>query len=300
MDYYGVFYEKREVCTIMNILLLITVVFALFLQSIASKQYLKKTQDQGAYIFNAVAILSAAIVFFLVDTDGFSFETKLIPYILGFALAYGSAMLFTFLSIKEGSLSFTNLVKSYSLIMPTFYGSLFLNEKIGMWFWFGFMFLVISIFLINMQKGEAKFGLKWIVYIAIAFFADGMAGVMQLTQQTHFEGQYKSEFMISSLVMVSVFFFVLSLRKEKAVISYCMKRACVPAIFMGIMNAVVNLFLMILVTRKMPTSITYPVMSGGVIVLTAVVSELFYKEKLSTMQRIGLACGVVSIVFMNL
>jgi len=284
----------------MNVMMLIVVVFALFFQSIAQKQYLKRTLEQGAYIFNAVAILSAAVLFLLVDTDGFTFDPALIPYILGFALAYGSTMLFTFLSIKEGSLSFTNLVKSYSLIMPTFYGTLFLDETIGMWFWFGFAFLVISIFLINIQKGEAKFSLKWIIYVAIAFLTDGMAGVMQLTQQTHFAGQYKSEFMISALLLVSIFFFVLSLGKEKTAITYCMKRASVFAILMGLMNAVVNLFLMILVTRKMPTSITYPVMSGGVIVLTAIASELFYKEKLSAMQRIGLVCGVVSIVFMNI
>ena len=184
--------------------------------------------------------------------------------------------------------------------MPTFYGTLFLNESIGFYFWIGFAFLVFSIFLINIKKGDSKFSLKWCIYIALVFVVEGMAGVVQIAQQTYFEGKYKSEFMISSLVLVSVFFFILSLWKEKKTVIYCLKRGSVLAIFMGIMNAVVNLCLMILITRKMPTSIIYPVMSGGVIVLTAVVSEIFYKERLSAMQRMGLAFGIASIVCMNM
>ena len=96
----------------MNILLLIVIVFSNFFQTIAQKQYIKKTMNQGAYIFNAVAILTVAFMFYLIDEDGFMFETTLIPYILGFALVYGATMLFTFLAIKEGPLSFTNLVKA--------------------------------------------------------------------------------------------------------------------------------------------------------------------------------------------
>lgn len=109
----------------MNTFLLIAVITANLFQSIFQKHYNKRTKKRGTYIFNSIFTLSAGILFVFTNNKGFHFERALIPYILGFAVAFGSAILFTFLSIRQGSLSLTTLATSYSLIIPTLYGLLF-------------------------------------------------------------------------------------------------------------------------------------------------------------------------------
>ena len=283
----------------MNTLLLLSVVTAVVLQSTSQKQYNKRNKG-GVYIFNAVCPLSARLIFLLSSIKGFGFDKALIPYILTFAVSYGSAILFTFLAVREGSLSLTSLATSYSLIIPTIYGIFFLNETPDIFIYTGFAFLVLSLFLINSKKEDAKINLKWIIFIVIAFFGNGLCSVIQTAQQLHFGGNYKGEFMILALLAVSVFFFILSLLKEKTQILPSLKSNAVFMIITGLANGIANLFVMILISRKMEASIMFPIISGGGIILTCAVSVIFFKEKLSLKQYIGLILGVTSVILMNI
>lgn len=284
----------------MNTFLLIAVITANLFQSIFQKQYNKRTKKRGTYIFNSIFTLSACILFVFTNNKGFHFERALIPYILGFAVAFGSAILFTFLSIRQGSLSLTTLATSYSLIIPTLYGLLFLNENSNIFLYIGFALLVCSLFLLNSKNDGGKINLKWIIFVLIAFVGNGMCATIQTAQQLRFGGQYKGEFMISALTIVSIFFFMLSIIKEKADLIPCLKSNLVFMVLTGIANGLVNLFVMFLVSREMPTSIMFPIISGGGIVLTTTVSVIIYKEKLSIKQYFGLLLGIASVIFMNL
>lgn len=284
----------------MNVILLIIVMVAMLFQSVGQKQYNIKTGNTGTYIFNAICTMSAAVLFLCMDQGGFQVEIAILPYVFGFALAYGSAVLFSFLAIREGSMSFTCLATSYSLFIPTVYGLIFLKESASVYLYIGMALLAISIFFINSKKGDNAFTLKWLIYALLAFLGNGLASTTQTMQQLRFDGNFKSEYMILSLVLVSAFFWVLALTKEKEVIKPCCKKAAAFMVFTGLANAVVNLLVMTLVSRGMPASIMFPVISGGGIVCTTMVSVLFYKEKLTMQQYIGLLCGAASVVFMSL
>lgn len=289
----------------MNVILLGFVMVAMLFQSVGQKQYNIKTGNRGTYIFNAVCTMSAAVFFICMDKGGLQFELGLLPYVFGFAVAYGSAVLFSFLAIREGSMSFTCLATSYSLFIPTVYGLLFLKESASLYLYIGFALLAISIFFINAKKGDSEnannaFTVKWLIYALLAFLGNGFASTTQTMQQLKFDGNYKSEFMILALIIVSGFFWALALMSEKSEMKPCFKKAGVFMVFTGLANAVVNQLVMTLVSRGMPASIMFPVISGGGIVFTTMISVLFYKEKLTRKQYIGLLCGAVSVVFMSL
>lgn len=284
----------------MNYFILTVIVAAMLLQNVAKKQYNKNTNNKGTYIFNSITTLSAALFFLCTDKGGLSFETAVIPYVLGFALTFGSATLFSFLAIREGSLSLTSLVTSYSLIIPTLYGLLFLNEGITAFLVLGIILLLISLFLVNSKKGDVKITLKWLIFVILAFLGNGFCSTIQTAQQRRFNGNYKSEFMIVTLLLLSAFFFCLSLKAEKGEKLICFKAATPYMVLNGIANALVNLLVMVLVSKGMAASIMFPVISGGGIVLTTLVAIFIYKEKLSVNQYIGLLLGTVSVVLMNI
>ena len=60
-----------------------------------------------------------------------------------------------------------------------------------------------------------------------------------------------------------------------------------------------EMFVMIML-GLMPASVVFPLISGGSIVLTYVVSRVFYNEKLSRRQMVGFIFGILSIVLLNL
>jgi len=284
----------------MNVIFLLLVILFIFFQSIIQKQYNKRSANQGTYIFNGIACLSMSIVFFVTGKDGFNLKIELLPYILGFSICFAAALLFIFLAIREGALSLTCLLKSYSLLVPTFYGILFLDEKIGLLFWVALVFFVISILLINLKKDDTKITLKWCVYAVLMIVFNGAASTVQMLQQKRFDGAYKSEFMACAVLVASVFFFVLSFLREKNTMKNCVRSGIMHMILMGVLLGCSNLFLMMLISSDFPTPVIYPVMSGGGVVLATLASVIFYKEKLSWLQWMGLIFGIVSVVLMNL
>lgn len=284
----------------MNIILLFAVILAIFFQSIVQKQFNKRSHNQGVFIYNAIACLAMSIVFFVTDKDGFRVSFDLLPYILGFAICFAGAVLFIFLAIQTGALSITCLIKAYSLLVPTFYGIIFLNEKIGLLFWIALVLFVLSILLINLKKSDEKFTFKWLIYAILMVVFNGSASTVQMLQQKRFDGAYKSEFMACAVLISAVFFFALSYFREKDTAKYCIKRGVVNMILMGALLGTSNLLLMILISSDFPTPVIYPVMSGGGVVLATLASVFFYKEKLTLIQWVGLVFGIVSVVLMNL
>ena len=50
----------------------------------------------------------------------------------------------------------------------------------------------------------------------------------------------------------------------------------------------------------LPSAVVFPVMNGGVIIVTTVLSKFFFKEKLTFLQIVGLIVGVLSIACITL
>ena len=67
----------------------------------------------------------------------------------------------------------------------------------------------------------------------------------------------------------------------------------------GGFNGLCNLLVM-LCSVLMSASVMFPIISAGGIILTAIVSVLFYKEKLTRMQYAGFVLGILAIVLLNL
>lgn len=283
----------------MNFLLVLIIVAAMSLQGVAQKQYNLKTSNKCAFLYSGVSMAFAALFFLITSGGKLSFEMKLLPYCLAFALFFGMAVLFTFFAVREGSLSFTSLATSYSLIIPTLSGLVLYEESVSKFFYVGLVTLLVSLVLINEYKDGKKFTFKWIVYVLLAFIGNGMCSTVQTYQQHVFDGKYKSELMIIALLTVSSVLVIISLCKERKDIKECISKGSVYMFLYGIKVALVNLLVMVL-SRKMNVSLMFPLISGGGLIVTSLISIFIYKEKLTVKQYIGLALGVCAVVLINI
>lgn len=282
----------------MKYLLLISDIVGITAQNIVSKQYDIKCKKQNVFIFTAV-LSFFAMLFFIVSAGGkLNFNAEFVPYSIGFGIAYGAATVGLVYAIKTGPLSISMLVMSYSLIIPTMYGIVFLKDPVHTGTYIGIILLMISLFMINMKKEDTKFSLAWIIWVIISFVGNGMCSTVQKMQQLHFDGAYKSEFMIVALAVVIVIsitvgFFQPGNKKDEFI--GCLKYAPIS----GIANGIVNLLTMML-TAMIPNAVLFPSLSAGGIVLTFIISIAVYKEKLTKMQLVGYAAGTVSVIMLSL
>lgn len=280
-----------------SIYLIITLVF-LLTQSVIRKLYSEKTHSAGVYTFNVFSGIGA-LLFFLLTIRNPVWDLRILPYAFVFAASYLSSGVFGLKAISVGSLSLTSLIVNCSLIVPTFYSLLFLGEKGSVFLYIGVAFLIIALVLVNKSSDSMPITGKWLLYVAIAFVGNGMCSLTQKLQQDAFNGAGKNELMIFALLFVIIGSAVLMfIHERKNIVTYA-KVGSFNGLICGIANGIVNLLVMVML-GTMPASVVFPLITGGSIVLTHVISKVFFHEKLSKRQTLGFLFGIVSVILLNL
>ena len=282
----------------MNALLLIAIILGVSLQDITKKIYNKSTALPGTYFFVTLSAFAASI-FFVVSSGKLDFNPEIIPYSILFAASYTAGVVGSVIAIAAGPLSLTSLIVSFSLMLPTLYGLIFLNDPISIGLFPGLALLAASLFLINKRDKDVKINLKWIISVLFAFLGNGFCTISQKMQQVAFDGAYKNEFMIIALAITVLVCIVMTLTKERHILKAQKWSGYALGLLCGALNGIVNLFVMIL-SGLMPVSLMFPIISAGGIVVIFIVSQVFYKEKLSKAQLVGFILGTVSVVLLNL
>lgn len=280
-------------------LLLASSIVGITVQEVTNKEYNKRVSG-GTFTFAAFSTLFALVVFLLSSGGKLEFSLSYVLYSICFAVFYSVTIVCTFLAIANGPLSITGLISKYSLLIPTLYGIIFLDEPQSYMFYIGLCLLVISLLLINYEgkKNEKKLSLKWGIFIIIAFITNGGCSVLQKVQQLRFNGEGKSEFMIVALIVSFLIMFIVALIFERKDLGKNIKSRPYCFIVCGFANGIVNLFVMLL--AAWPASVVFPVISAGGVILTALIGIVVYKEKLSVLQIIGLVLGIACVVIFNI
>ena len=282
----------------MNALYLIAIILGVSGQNVLKKPYTQKNGQEGVFFFNGL-LSGAALLFFVCTGSDLQFEWAVLPYAAAFAAAYATACVFLVLAVATGSLSLSSLLVSYSLMLPAVYGLIFLGDPVTFGLIPGMILLMVSLLLINKREKNAKISLKWVIFVTAAFVGNGMCTIVMNMQQMKFDGAYKNEFMIMALMIVTAVMAVLCLCKERKNLKQYAKTGWLPASASGILNGMVNLFVMLL-TGKMPISVMFPLISAGGLIVTYLVSKFVYKEKLTRLQFAGFVMGLAAVVFLNL
>lgn len=279
----------------MQYILLALVVIFVSLQQIIQKQYNAKEKNPDALLFSGLSSLTAMVFFVISSGFKLSFNAAILPYSIGFALAYCAAGVGLILALKHGSLAISSLVISYSLIIPALYGVIFLKESLSAFGYVGIVLLLISLFLLNAKKEQFGFSWKWLVFILLAFVGNGMCSTIQKMQQLKFNGGFKNEFMIIALIFAGIAMlaaaFVQGGGKNRLPVKYAVPN--------GVCNGIVNLLVMVL-TGLIPNAVLFPSISAGGIALSCLTAIFLFKEKLGKMQAAGYIIGIISVVLLNL
>ena len=269
------------------------------------KAYGKK-YSSGGMLMNAVIALFAGLFFLITDTGGFYAPVEMIPLACINMLLYATGFYLTFLSFKIGPYGLTRLILSFSLIMPIFYGLFFLDEETTPLTYIGIALVFAAMFLINFSPKESSkksdeegFSIKWLICIIASTLANGFIAILVRMQQLKFDNACSNEYQMISYAGAFILLALIGFITERKNLKSVIKSGLVYGIGAGLCNGVKD-FTLIFAYLFLPISTVEPLRSSLSMIGAFLVSLMFYKEKYSRMQKIGILLGAAAVVILTL
>ena len=282
----------------MAVFLFVMVLVFTVSQSACTKLYHRS--GDGVITFNAIKALFSFLPFLVFSFFGFSFHAATVLYGLLYGALMCVSMVTGYLALKRGPMALTSMLVSFSVVIPIIYG-LCVGETLGTFKIIGLCALCVAMVVLNLNKytkeGRISY-FKWLIYVALTFFSNGLLSVVQKLHQTVFPSLYINEFMTVGMLVVALFFCVFALIKvrPKQIIESKGKKFGVIA---GICSAVVSFCTTALLGTE-NASVLFPAITAGTLVLNLVCGTAFFREKLKINHYIAVVFGICAVVFLKL
>lgn len=282
--------------------------------------------DKGGFsrtmLVNVVSFLVAFVTVFLIGIPELKTPFS-VPW--GMAVANAVCVLFSQVAymkaIEYGPIALSSLFYSCGFVVSTTWGCIYYHENINALHIVGFLLVIVSFVLVTLPKrnGNTPFNVRWLICAIVAMILSGGIGITQKLFTSNY-AEYSLNYFLYTVflcivAMSGVLYVILTLirhckskrfasstqqsgQEQKAVKSRDVKAivcTLVLGVILGVYNKV-NTYL----AGVLPSVVVFPVINGGVIVITTLASALVYKEKLTVLQIIGVCVCVISIVLIAL
>lgn len=196
-------------------------------------------------------------------------------------------------ALSKGPMHITILVTTSSMIIPAMSGVLFFKEAFSVGKLFAIMLLIVFIYVSLKKDKGSELNRQWTIYCILAFIFQGVVGIIQ---KVHQASVYKNELFVF-LAVAFLFSFVfarLMSNGKKGKLEFS-KTEYSYAFICGLCVFAMN-FINLKLSGILPTQIFFPLVNGGAVVLTSIVSAVIFKEKMNRRQLVGIIGGLVSLI----
>jgi len=162
--------------------------------------------------------------------------------------------------------------------------------------------MIVTIFLGVDLKADSQMSPKWLVYAIGNFVMWGVVGIcQQIHQNSEFAGEING-FLLYSFIIMTVMYgiiFLIMPKKENHSYGYLKGKTLpvilISGIFLGVINKI-NLYL----SGAMESIIFFPIVNGGVIILSGLAAIAIFREKLNKKQILGIITGIISVCLLGI
>ena len=290
----------------MDILLILAVIVLYSFQTLFCKLFTDKypgKAELASPVFGAVE--GVFIALFTFAFGGFSFTASPFTIIMGLLNA---CMLFGYNTSliaagKKGSYAFMNVILLFGgIIVPTVYGAIWLSEPLTPAKIAGIVLMLAACVLMNLDEMKMKnTPIIYYVLCALLFVFNGLYSTFVKIQTVHKDDEKQEMIMLTFLVMGIVAFIQLLLKEKKDTLkAFKFNVKCLIPLIICLISAASAINLLTYILPFVDTAMFYTVENGGVLVLSAVYSVLFFKEKLRPVKAAGIILAVVSITILSI
>lgn len=259
--------------------LLLVIAAILFSVQFMFHQKFQQTRGDGAdtsLLFQLNVGIVISLLMFIMNQ--FRIRVTLFSLVLAFALSLVilSYMYFSMKAFKSADLAVYSIFAMLGgMLLPFVYGTVFCKEGITVGKALGCILIVCSLML-TYEKGNK--GKKcWQYYIAVFFF-NGMMGVINKIHQSNSAHCTDSNsFLAMAYICVCVISLIWYLTRNKS-ITWIKPKEFTLTLGYGICNGIAELLCLIALTR-LAASVQYPMITGGTILFSAIVSAVVEKQR---------------------
>lgn len=289
-------------------LLILLIVVLYSLQTLFCTMYTNKYPGKPENASPVFCVLeSISIALFTWAWIGFKFELSPITLLLG---TLNAVVLFTYntsliKASSKGSYAFMNVAMLFGCILvPLMYTTIFLGDKLVWYQYAAIALMLVSFILMNYKDFKKKSErTPWIYYVfcALLFLSNGMYGTLLKMQSDYNESQKNEMIILTYGIMGIIAFIQLAFKEKKDTFkAFKMSKNAVLPLALCLASAALAINILVLVIPMVNTAVLYTVENGGVLILAAVYSFLFFKEKPQLSTILGIITAAVSITVLSL
>ncbi len=238
---------------------------------------------------------------------------------LGFGVFFAFATLFSALCYLYGPMSLTSVIVNSSVALPVLFGCLILGEPITVPQLIGCALLMITFILSATQGGadetNRRISPRWLFFVAIAFVSNGATAIIQKqyklsAPQAGGHGFMSAAYLTASLVLIVSFLIKRRLdaripdgnRAEtpRAPLSGARLAALLGLVAVAGLGSFAGNGILLRLSTRLPASLLYPFVNGGLCIVVSVFSVLLFGEKLTRQKVLVIAVGLLSVIALNL
>ncbi len=203
---------------------------------------------------------------------------------------------FTGLSTQRAGVAATTVASRMSLVLTVIAAVLLYDEEPDFLGWLGIACAIAGVVLASLVKDPGSLRGSWKLPVVI-FFGNAVIDIgINWMQRTRLDATNEEVFPTMTFMSAAVVSFALALRREGRAV---FKRTSVW--IGGTVLGLVNYAALVMIVKALskggfPASSFYPLMNVGVILIGTIASMILFKERLRSMQFVGIAFAIVALV----
>ncbi len=216
-----------------------------------------------------------------------------------FALLIGFIFILTFvlfaLSSQKAGVAITAVFSKVSVIIPVIAGILLYSESLNIYKILGVIATLVAFILIFYKKEKSKLNLALIFLPLLIFLGNGIIDtLLKYIEYHHINGDYNEFLTFIFLtafvcgVFISIGRYILN-RKRIAL------RNLIGGIVLGLLNYSTTYFMLIAMSLYQ-SNVVFPVQNVGIVATSALAGFIFFKEKLSLINWLGIFLAIMAIL----
>lgn len=250
----------------------------------------------SALAFNSVVFLvvGSSFLFFIITSP--PSPLTLVTAAL-YAVTTVVFQMFYVVALEKGPISIVVLITNFSTILTAIAGTLLFNEGLRYTSVIGLVFIIISL-LLTTRGGEQKKDNKGIIYAFIAMLGSAAAALVQrYHQKTEFAAERNGFLCVAYLFAAAITLVCLLLMTARKGVSArpTNKKIALFGLATGVVLAAYQ-FMFIYLSGKASSMLMYPALSGFTMSINIIMCRIFFGERPSLRQSIGLVSGMAAVV----
>ena len=207
-------------------------------------------------------------------------------------------------ALKRGPMSLTNLVADGGLILTVIFACTVCGEKLTVMRGAGIALMLLSMGLICNPKADKKITAVWVALAAALFVLCGVLGIIQkmLAMSGHSDEIYGFlfyNFLVGVAVTAAYLLFLVKARHVPVTVDLpdLGNHVFGSALLSGLCNAGLHISTMFAVDA-LPATVAFPIVDGGKLFFLTLADVIFFHQKLSRMQVLGIVLAGIAIVIL--